>query len=610
MGGDGGGRLRIDAQTVILDGTIRANGTNGVSGCCAGGGSGGSIRLDVGTLSGGGSISANGGASSSSTNSGGGGGGRVALRYDDATGFDLSLVEARGGAGLNDGGAGTVFLKDPIQLIGDLKVIDGGSDTPLLADVTVDRFDITDARVVGNAIDTNTLEIQSSVLIINDIRAGSLRVTSSSVINATQTTTTTESALVIDADTLEVDATSSIDVSGAGYLGAHSGGNGSSNGRTLGNASGSTRRNGGSHAGLGGAGTAPATPNAVYGDFQDPSDLGSGGGSDLGVGGDGGGRLRIDAQTVILDGTIRANGTNGVSGCCAGGGSGGSIRLDVGTLSGGGSISANGGASSSSTNSGGGGGGRVALRYDDATGFDLSLVEARGGAGLNDGGAGTVFLKDNAQPLGALRLDNESFVQPQPTPLHSLGQGQSTALTPTTLTDAAASFVPGALRGLELNPNLNQSATFTILDNDATTISIDPLDGDMTAVAAANDSYSGEIVVDTLLIDGRALVTLLDGNAAHTDRTATITATELRIRGSSSLTHPDATTSQQFGLRLRVLDTLEVDSTSSIDVSGAGYLGAFSGGNGSSNGRTLGNASRLLKNSRRNCPEKGVTEIK
>ena len=385
---------------------------------------------------------------------------------------------------------------------------------------------ITDPTIIGPAdtsFDNQSIIIDGAPVVIDGSHPFvDLTLRNGAVVTHSEATTTTESAMELQiAGTLNIDATSSIDVSGAGYLGAFSGGNGSSNGRTLGNVSGSTRRNGGSHAGLGGAGTAPATPNAAYGDFQDPSDPGSGGGSDQGVGGDGGGTLRIDAQTVILDGTIRANGTNGVSGCCAGGGSGGSIRLDVGTLSGAGSISANGGASSSSTNSGGGGGGRVALRYDDATGFDLSLVEARGGTGLNDGGAGTIFLKDNAQPLGLLRV---------------LGGGSDTPL----LSDVTLD-------------------TFEITD--ATVV-------------------GGPIASVTLEMESSTLITQVWMGMS------------LSVLAGSNIRAPETTTTTESSLVIDG-DTIEIDSTSSIDVSGAGYLGAHSGGNGSSNGRTLGNASRL-----------------
>ena len=77
--GNGGGLIRIVAQTINLDGLILANGAGGGT-ADAGGGSGGGIRIDVGTLAGTGQIRANGqdGKPRVNIGGGGGGGGRVA----------------------------------------------------------------------------------------------------------------------------------------------------------------------------------------------------------------------------------------------------------------------------------------------------------------------------------------------------------------------------------------------------------------------------------------------------------------------------------------------------------------------------------------------------
>ena len=591
-GGNGGGVVRISVGTFRLDGQVLANGRNGTGGCCAAGGGGGSIRLDVGTLSGAGTIRANGGTSTSTTNAGGGGGGRVAVYYTDASGFDLTGVEARGGTGRRTGGAGTVFLKAQAQQFGDLRIIGGGANTPLPANVTLNSVVLEDqARVVGSGMTTDELDMDNSTLTISDLQAGDVRLTASSTITTVGTSLVTESRLTIDAVSLEVDGTSRIDVTDRGYLGGRRGGNNVDTARTLGNVAGSTARNGGSHGGLGGFGSVGGSIAVSYGDFRDPNDPGGGGGSRSdSPGGNGGGVLRISVGTFQLDGPVLANGRNGVSGCCGGGGGGGSIRLDVGTLSGVGTIHANGGTSTSTANAGGGGGGRVAVYYTDASGFDLSQVEAYGGGGRRNGGAGSVFLESAVQAFGDLGIDGGGLALIPETALHSLGQGSSTGLSADTLTDVSASFVLGALKGLELNPDTSQSATFTIIDNDGTTIFTDPADGDMTTVAAVGDSYFGEMILDSLLITGQAVVTLLDGNQNRTDRRGTLTTTELRILTGSVLTHPTATTTRQFGLELDV-GTLEVDGTSRLDVSSRGYLGGRRGGNGSDTGRTLGNAS-------------------
>lgn len=74
-------------------------------------------------------------------------------------------------------------------------------------------------------------------------------------------------------------------------------------------------------------------------------------------------------------------------------------------------------------------------------------------------------------------------------------QGTSTSLTATTLTDMDAYWIPDkvdddTLVGLELNPNVNQTKTFTIVSNSEHTISVDEKDGNITSVATAGDSYA------------------------------------------------------------------------------------------------------------------------
>jgi hypothetical protein len=194
---------------------------------------------------------------------------------------------------------------------------------------------------------------------------------------------------------LIIEAGSRIDVSAKGYLGGLSGANAErSIGRTLGNRmdGGSWRRSGGSYGGTGGFGNPETYANPSYGDFRDPNEFGSGGGSDLGAGGNGGGLVRITAQSIELDGQILANGGNGVT--WSGGGSGGGVKLVAASLSGGGSISANGGQGTSV--GGGGGGGRVALVYQSLSQALLDNLRTFGGSGVNDGSAGTIYL----QPAG------------------------------------------------------------------------------------------------------------------------------------------------------------------------------------------------------------------
>ena len=149
--------------------------------------------------------------------------------------------------------------------------------------------------------------------------------------------------------------------------------------------------------------------NAVYGDYQNPNDLGSGSGT-YGQSGSGGGLVRITAGSAQVDGQILANGETSYNG-----GSGGGIYLNVGTLSGSGIIHANGG---SATGNSGGGGGRVAVFYTSLSGSVLTNnVTAIGGSGPSGAGsAGTVYLQQAGQ-LGELLINNNGAGVGVATPL-------------------------------------------------------------------------------------------------------------------------------------------------------------------------------------------------
>lgn len=330
--------------------------------------------------------------------------------------------------------------------------------------------------------------------------------------------------LEIETGTLTVDATSSIDVSGQGYLGGMEGDNTSRAGRTLGNSTtggaSDPANTGPFDAGAGSyGGRGASSSNGVYGDYRNPNELGSGGAAEAHHGGSGGGLVSIKADAIILDGAVRANGGLADSGCCdsGGNGSGGGIRINVGTLTGAGSISANGGEQKDGRQTQGGGG-RVALYYQNMDGFTGTL-KARGGErnderASSNGGAGTVYLKASSQEHGDLIIDNGGVETDRfSTPLRSVGPGVNTGLEVGRLIDESASFpVPdpetGAvgLVGLELNPNTGQGQTFTIIDNTATEIITDPADGDMTLVAGVGNPYIGQYFWDNGDVVGSANV--------------------------------------------------------------------------------------------------------
>ncbi|MBN2450843.1 MAG: hypothetical protein JXR77_10670, partial [Lentisphaeria bacterium] len=402
LGGEGGGVVRISAARAEIDGAIRCNGGDGADngwGHASGGGAGGSIRLDLGTLAGTGVIEANGG----SYGAGGAGGGRVAILYDDMSGFDAANVHAWGGlAGWAAGSPGTVYLQDRAGE-GVLRVDTGGRGvaewTPLGTPddfrLDCDRLAVTGTGLI--AAPHHNLPIAASNV---DVLAGA---------NLThpETSPSREYRLELSiADTLTVDADSTISTDSRGYT----------RGYTVGNTAtgGATGRSGASHGGYGHPDS--GATNEVYGNWMDPRFPGAGAPEYAGLGGEGGGVVRIAAAHAAIAGVIRCNGGDGADngwGHASGGGAGGSIRLDLGTLAGTGIIEANGG----SYGSGGAGGGRVAVYYDDMSAFAPANVHAWGG--LPDWGAGapgTVYLKDRAGE-GTLRVDTGGRAVAHVTPL-------------------------------------------------------------------------------------------------------------------------------------------------------------------------------------------------
>lgn len=174
--------------------------------------------------------------------------------------------------------------------------------------------------------------------------------------HSADTTTTTHELDLTVAQQVVVDVTSRIDVTVEGYLAGHTTGN------TM--AGGATGDGGGSYGGVGGF--FKGATNATYGDYADPDEPGAGSGDEPG-----GGLIRIQAQTVQLQGQIVADGSPGQDQLGDyPGGAGGGIYLDVDALSGTGTIVASGGAGDADTTgtffaSGAGGKGASARRECD-----------------------------------------------------------------------------------------------------------------------------------------------------------------------------------------------------------------------------------------------------
>jgi len=349
-----------------------------------------------------------------------------------------------------------------------------------------------------------------------DIELGNLTLSGNSSLTHPGATPTTNSYLYITTDIVTIESGCSIDVSDRGYLGGYRGDNGSPFGRTLGNVDGSYYYSSASYGGYGSYYPSHAI-NDTYGSLYYPSDPGSGGGGrdTYYQGGNGGGVIRIEATEINLNGNIISNGGNAVSESASG--SGGSIWLTVSTLKGSGEIQANGG---NGENCRGGGAGRIAVYYEDASAFDLSKITAYGGIRINNGhinyngGAGTIYLKNKSSQRGDLIIDNNNIQTREDmasTPMPAVGQGFNTALDANELENNVASFIPGALIGIKLNPYPMGSTVFTIISNTSTEIFTDPADGDMTETGAtSNSAYIGEHYLLNLTIKGYAKVSTTD----------------------------------------------------------------------------------------------------
>ena len=161
---------------------------------------------------------------------------------------------------------------------------------------------------------------------------------------------------------------------------------------------------GAGHGGDGGQSAALGATGTSYDSIQQPVNLGSGGGRGYeGVGGAGGGSVRlVVGGNLRVEGMVSANGVNGINER-SGGGSGGSIWLTCQNLSGAGVFSANGGDGEPSQG-GGGAGGRISLQF--AANSSSALTQAHGGNGYVRGGAGTVYSQADGQLTGQVLVDN------------------------------------------------------------------------------------------------------------------------------------------------------------------------------------------------------------
>jgi hypothetical protein len=384
--------VKVEAPTVTVDGSILADGLDGMSGWdswyAAGGGAGGSIWIITTNLAGAGTIRARGGcggAFASDKHGGGGGGGRIALFY--VTNSFSGVCRAPGGSNVptlgGGGGAGTIYQR----------ALPNGSAT-LVIDNCVTNMN----RIAGTWVSNDLFSTLSSLVIRN---YGVLK----HATNGPGVTNTL--SIIAPGMTLTVGTNGFIDVSNRGYPGYGTTNGGGPGGGQAYNQSGQ----GGGYGGTGGAGggTPIGGPGGVtYGSSNQPTALGSAGGAGTTysiAGGSGGGAIYLQVASLSLDGWIKANGetvSDDPNTSRGGGGSGGSVWIAVSRFSGRGGIAANGGTPSSGWwgYAGGGGGGRIAVYVLQApfytSGSFAGTYQVNGGTRVgasNPGNPGTIYLK-------------------------------------------------------------------------------------------------------------------------------------------------------------------------------------------------------------------------
>ena len=431
--------------------------------------------------------------------------------------------------------------------------------------------------VASDPVEGASLVLDGEVDLQGDLLATDLRVLSGAVVRPAAGGDLTFRVT----DTMTVEAGAVIAVNGVGYAPGdvdHPAGYGPDGIAT------SEPRAGGSHGGVGQViGTGPA--GQVYDSVYRPTLAGGGGShSENGLSSSaGGGRLVVEAGTLVLDGELQARGGEGRS---AGGG--GTILIDAGTLTGAGLIDARGGVGwftnlGLAVHYGAGGGGRVAIHAADLTSFDpATQVLAHGGLKNGDGaGAGTVYVRDALATHGLLILDSGPAPASVPaTPLPFLGTGTVSAVEVAGVDLWLTAPTPFRERyvgtSLELfDATAASLGLFEVVERDI--LGRLRLEGAATATGAT--TWEGRYLFDEILVRNVARLTVddpvLGGElvlSGTTEIPADVIATSVRVT-------PGAVIRPENGggeLRFEVLGTMTVEAGAIVDVSGRGYAAGTS----------------------------------
>jgi hypothetical protein len=593
----GAGLVKIDvAGSMLLNGSITANAVS-----CSGTaetGSGGSIFITTGTLDGGtGKLQANGGYSQWNGSSGG----RIALHYaaDIYGTSNLSATAIGGGhyqAAGKDGGAGTIYFKNTSNLEDILIIKNTGriyderlwTELPNNQNIGQLQVDSSSSVIVrsGSLFHLPSSSINYRLILegTGDIdlpaSGGTLVIANQGVLELRKNKSTffppTGSLItkitVMNGGVIthsshdfaggtdsygvylrlnDLDLYGNIDANAKGFYEAYGPGPGVAAQNTAAGAC---------HGGYGHIAGA-ASQCLPYDSIINPVDLGSGGGHDTwngGVGGRGGGRVRLEISNHInLNGKIYTDGQSGLTGAGSGG-SGGTINIQTQSIGGsGGLMQARGG-----NRAGGGGngsGGRIALAYvsDNYVGGIVNLsIKVEGGTdALYPGSSGTIFLNKvlapdsipfgTAYPFYSADTQGHMIIN---NGLLPYAVGAETYISENLTFDSATNDIleVKSLTGLYIKPGVN-------VDFSSSLISF-PL-----RVAGTFTVPNGDMTLNT-----DAILTLDINNQLQFNN--------LILEPGSKITH-GKNTSTPFtrSVNLKVNNLMHIKTGSSIEVSGLGY---------------------------------------
>jgi hypothetical protein len=585
--GSGGGAIKLTAGEITNHGRISADGS-------LEGGAGGSILIKAWKYRGDGVVQAN----AKNSNSGGG---RVAVDVSDTFDAEYASLRAYGGNGAQSsigGGCGSVYIHNKF---GDSRVVRFDNAGVVCQEITPwwmgDRDTILDdpvtyacivnvvgkARVgmlrdsptalslkasalkdgyleVGPSITGHNIVLNQFLLRSDSVSADDFKLTNNSQVTSWETSNDQERSLTMNvANVIDIDGTSSIDVSAMGYRPGH----------TLGNVADPkfTYQSAGSHGGVGGIlpmsySSSDYEPINAYGSFEQPVTLGSGG-SNYGCGG---GVVRITCSSVVNNGAIRANGEMGSS-CNA---AGGSIWITASEYTGGGDVSADGSSGSTQTT---GGGGRICIELPSVDSLDVDRIHAFGGDTsvpsnilVRRGGQGSVLLRAVSKQESIIVWNNAGRTPYVLTPWW-FGDRATVDGDPA---EYRCRFFMIGNAGLRVE----SSATHIVM-TDATTYIDSGILSSAASLIAEHDWIMQTTLVDAPSLSAGRMV-LGNGSIAVTDL---LTSGALRVSDQGLLKSYATTTQAEHRLEINVAQDLLVDPQGVIDVSGLGYTPGMTEGN-------------------------------